>query len=124
MKDKQHLQHLQHLQQMKERIPEIKQPEIKQTQLPVYVFNNEMVEILWNYGENIPVVYHEGMINLPTETKFIIISPFECNEELYAFFENYNLEQIDYIDLNTMQSNQRHYNKRFIANVFKATLSN
>ena len=106
------------------RLPETVQPEIKQTQLPVYVFNNEMVEILWNYGENIPVVYHEGMINLPTETKFIIISPFECNEELYAFFENYNLEQIDYIDLNTMQSNQRHYNKRFIANVFKATLSN
>jgi 4-amino-4-deoxy-L-arabinose transferase-like glycosyltransferase len=106
------------------RLPKTVQPEIKQTQLPVYVFNNEMVEILWNYGENIPVVYHEGMINLPTETKFIIISPFECNEELYAFFENYNLEQIDYIDLNTMQSNQRHYNKRFIANVFKATLSN
>jgi len=106
------------------RLPETVQPEIKQTQLPVYVFNNEMVEILWNYGENIPVVYHEGMINLPTETKFIIISPFECNEELYAFFENYNLEQIDYIDLNTMQSDQRHYNKRFIANVFKATLSN
>lgn len=106
------------------RLPETVQPGIEQTQLPVYVFNNEMVEILWSYGENIPVVYHEGMINLPTETKFIIISPFECNEELYAFFENYNLEQIDYIDLNTMQSNQRHYNKRFIANVFKATLSN
>lgn len=106
------------------RLPQTVQPEIKQTQLPVYVFNNEMVEILWNYGENIPVVYHEGMINLPTETKFIIISPFECNEELYAFFETYNLEQIDYIDLNTMQSDQRHYNKRFIANVFKATLSN
>jgi 4-amino-4-deoxy-L-arabinose transferase-like glycosyltransferase len=106
------------------RLPETVQPGIEQRQLPVYVFNNEMVEILWSYGENIPVVYHEGMINLPTETKFIIISPFECNEELYAFFENYNLEQIDYIDLNTMQSNQRHYNKRFIANVFKATLSN
>ena len=106
------------------RLPETVQPGIEQRQLPVYVFNNEMVEILWSYGENIPVVYHEGMINLPTETKFIIISHFECNEELYAFFENYNLEQIDYIDLNTMQSNQRHYNKRFIANVFKATLSN
>ncbi len=79
-----------------------------------YELNSFTPEIIWDYGFSIPLLLNEktNKLNLPSESKFGLLALETDSIESKKEFQNYNLKEVSFIDLNHVPSNSKKHNDR------------
>ncbi|MDT0642643.1 glycosyltransferase family 39 protein [Zunongwangia sp. F363] len=80
-------------------------PMLEETGLPLYEFRGFTPEIIWEYGEPIPVLHEEDA--LPAEASFYLLAKEGMEESLREEFEGYNLKKVESFDMNPVSSTHK-----------------
>ncbi|WBL23159.1 ArnT family glycosyltransferase [Zunongwangia sp. HRR-M8] len=86
-------------------------------QFEVYEYKSFSPEIIWNYGEPIPILKDNASFSLPKEKIFgLLISP---NDTITSEkFSKYSIEKVDRYDLNQVNPNKSGYKDRLIRDFY------
>jgi hypothetical protein len=90
--------------------------------IKIYGFNNVSPEMIWYYGTEIPQIKSEdGSFDFPDENQFGILAYNMTSEDLTALQENYEIQKVDTLDLNTVSSESKRYNNRLVNDFYILT---
>ncbi|WBL24894.1 ArnT family glycosyltransferase [Zunongwangia sp. HGR-M22] len=86
-------------------------------QFEVYAYKSFSPEIIWNYGEPIPILKNDASFSIPKENIFgLLISP---NDTITSeMFPKYSIEKVDRYDLNQVNPNKSGYKDRLIRDFY------
>lgn len=86
--------------------------EMREIDLPVYMHRLMSPEIIWDYGDKVPLIDHDGESSLPKENKFAALVRIGEESEFRAAFSDFDIEEIKTLDINPMDSTKRGYKNR------------
>lgn len=86
--------------------------------LPLYGLNDATPEMVWEYGEKIPRICKNDELHLPEEDAFYILNYYNDVTEIKDFSNDYVLQIIGAINLNTASGKKA--TDRKIATIYKA----
>lgn len=86
--------------------------------LPLYGLNDATPEMVWEYGEKIPRICKNDELHLPEEDAFYILNYYNDVTEIKDFSNDYLLQIIGAINLNTASGKKA--TDRKIATIYKA----
>lgn len=90
--------------------------------LPLYGLNDATPEMVWEYGEKIPRICKNDELHLPEEDTFYILNYYNDVTEIKDFSNDYVLQIIGAINLNTASGKKA--TDRKIATIYKAIKKN
>lgn len=101
---------------------ELKEKE-KELGIKTYEMSSFTPEIVWDYGQSIPVVLNEktNILNLPLENKFGILASKKDSILSKKKLENYKLKKITTVDLNRVPKESKKHNPRLFRIYYLAT---
>ncbi|MDN3595067.1 ArnT family glycosyltransferase [Zunongwangia endophytica] len=86
-------------------------------QFEVYEYKSFSPEIIWNYGEPIPILKDNASFSLPKEKIFGLLIP--PNDTITSeMFSKYSIEKVDRYDLNQVNPNKSGYKDRLIRDFY------
>jgi hypothetical protein len=83
----------------------------KEEKIPVYLFNIQSPELVWDYGEKIPLV-HSHALEIPKETTFKVLVMIDGKKGLEKAFPTYKITYQETFDLNPIDDTNRGYKDR------------
>lgn len=90
--------------------------------LPLYGLNDATPEMVWEYGDKIPRICRNNVIELPKENRFYVLNFYNDFKSRDDLLRDYNLEFIQEIDLNASISNDG--TTRRMATLYQAVKKN
>ncbi|HEX9826877.1 MAG TPA: glycosyltransferase [Flavobacteriaceae bacterium] len=96
--------------------------ETSKTGLKVYGLNSIAPELIWQFGDKIPVIKSEkGTLTLPNETRFGLLANRINNDDQTVLETNYTIEKVETFDLNWQSKSSKKYNDRLSSNYYILT---
>jgi hypothetical protein len=96
--------------------------ETSKTGLKVYGLNSIAPELIWQFGDKIPVIKSEkGTLTLPNETRFGLLANRINNDDQAVLETNYTIEKVETFDLNWQSKSSKKYNDRLSSNYYILT---
>lgn len=90
--------------------------------LNVYAFHHISPEIIWDYGEKIPVIKKDsGTIHFPKEKKFGMLALLIDNQEFEALSSKYHIDKLGNYDLNKQLPDSKSYKARLTSQYYILT---
>ncbi len=86
-------------------------PEAQEDNIPVYMFNIQSPELVWDYGGMIPLI-HSHALEIPKEDSFKVLVMIDGKKGLQKAFPNYNITYIRTYDLNPIDDSKKGYKDR------------
>ncbi|PHQ28358.1 MAG: hypothetical protein COA80_03475 [Leeuwenhoekiella sp.] len=89
---------------------------------PLYYLTNSSPELIWDFGERLPVLISEGERELPEADSFYVVVEKDRVDVLEEQLPEYNLELTECYDGNITSKADRNYKSRRIGCIYRATL--
>ena len=97
-------------------VSEIKQDGNLQN-MNVYHLDYVAPEVIWNYGETIKRIKIDGVLDLPTDSEFLLLTNKEHPAD-YDDLKGYTIEELGNYDLNTAQPDTRSHRARLVNTLY------
>lgn len=89
--------------------------------LPVYEFAEFSPELIWDFGRSTPVLYDGHEYRFPKESRFGLLAADKLEANVRSHFQDYQIEQIGYFDLNNRSKSQGGHNGRLYRDFYLIT---
>src|SRR5690606_5199387 len=89
--------------------------------LPVYEFAEFSPELIWDFGRSTPVLYDGHEYRFPKESRFGLLAADKLEATVRSHFQDYQIEQIGYFDLNNRGKSQGGHNGRLYRDFYLIT---
>jgi 4-amino-4-deoxy-L-arabinose transferase-like glycosyltransferase len=86
-------------------------------QIPVYMFNIQSPELVWDYGGKIPLL-HSHALKVPKETTFKALVMIGGKKSLEKAFPNYKITHLETFDLNPIDNSKGDYKDRLRTDMY------
>ncbi|MEM6717746.1 MAG: glycosyltransferase family 39 protein [Bacteroidota bacterium] len=86
-------------------------------QIPVYMFNIQSPELVWDYGGKVPLL-HSHDLKVPTETTFKALVMIGAKESLEKAFPNAKITYVETFDLNPIDDSKKGYKDRLRTDMY------
>ena len=93
----------------------------KQQNLKVYEFSDMTPELIWDYGEKMPLLKKDEGLSVPKENKFGVLVSEEQLQNFKEAFPNFNTELIARYDMNPKGKDSRTHKTRLYRELFIVT---
>ncbi|MEZ0005872.1 4-amino-4-deoxy-L-arabinose transferase-like glycosyltransferase [Flavobacterium sp. 28YEA47A] len=80
--------------------------------IEIYDLQNYCPEMIWEYGESIPLVADNGKIRIPKENRFGLLVNIDEKTKLMEVFGGYKIEKLLTVDMNPVPKSKKSYKKR------------
>lgn len=80
--------------------------------IEIYDLQNYCPEMIWEYGESIPLVADNGKIRIPKENRFGLLVNIDEKARLMELFNGYKIEKQLTVDMNPVPKTKKSYKKR------------
>lgn len=87
----------------------------------IYEFSDMTPELIWDYGEKMPVVITGDSVVFPKEEEFFVTVTEKQLDDFKAVFSEYNIEFLDRYDMNLKDSSARSHRSRLKRDLFILT---
>ncbi|MFK7748596.1 MAG: ArnT family glycosyltransferase [Kordia sp.] len=85
--------------------------------VPVYMFNIQSPELVWDYGGKVPLL-HSHALEVPKETTFKALVMIGAKKSLEKAFPNYKITHLETFDLNPIEDTKRDYKDRLRTDMY------
>lgn len=86
-------------------------------QIPVYMFNIQSPELVWDYGGKVPLL-HSHALEIPKEITFKALVMIGAKKSLEKAFPNYKITHLETFDLNPIDDTNRGYKDRLRTDMY------
>ena len=86
-------------------------------QIPVYMFNIQSPELVWDYGGKVPLL-HSHALEAPKEAKFKALVMIGAKKSLEKAFPNHTITYIETFDLNPIDDSKKGYKDRLRTDMY------
>ena len=93
----------------------------KESGKPLYYLQTSSPELIWDFGERVPLLITNDQRNLPKATSFYVVVEKDRVDVLEEQLPEYNLELTECYDGNITSKADRNYKSRRIGCIYKAT---
>lgn len=93
----------------------------KEKDLTIYEFSDMTPELIWDYGEKIPVIIVNDVTTLPSETQFGVVVSEKKLEDFEDLFAAFDITFLARYDMNLKGSDARRHKSRLKRDLFLVT---
>jgi len=93
----------------------------KEEQLAIYEFSDMTPELIWDYGEKIPVIVVKEVTTLPSEEQFGVVVSEKKLEAFEDLFSDFDITFLARYDMNLKGSDARRHKSRLKRDLFLVT---
>ena len=80
--------------------------------IKIYDLQNYCPEMIWEYGEPIPLIINNGKIKIPKENRFGLLVNIDDTTRLRETFKDYKIEKLLTVDMNPVPKSKKSHKKR------------
>lgn len=91
------------------------------TGISVYEFREATPELIWTYGQPMPVLYRKGNYNIPDENRFAVLVSQNQQETFKKIFKDYEITRAGHYDLNNRGRDQGGHKDRLFRDFYLIT---
>jgi hypothetical protein len=80
--------------------------------IKIYDLQNYCPEMIWEYGEPIPLLINNGKVKIPKENRFGLLVNIDDTTRLRETFKDYKIEKMLTVDMNPVPKSKKSHKKR------------
>lgn len=80
--------------------------------IKIYDLQNYCPEMIWEYGEPIPLLINNGKVKIPKENRFGLLVNIDDTTRLRETFKDYKIEKLLTVDMNPVPKSKKSHKKR------------
>jgi len=89
--------------------------------IQVYEYSVVAIEMVWDYGQKLPVIERNGEITIPSATRFGVLVSEEQRTNFLNTFKNYTVEKVTRYDMNTAKLGTKSHRTRLWRDLYLVT---